>query len=736
MKRWLLLLLLILLLYPDAGAQRKKVGLVLSGGGAKGVAHIGVLKVLEMAGIPVDVIVGTSMGSIVGGLYAIGYNADQLDSLVRVQDWMFLLSDRVYRYDLPFVEKESDAKYLLSIPFNRKKGRPAGFIRGQNVNNLFADLTIGYHDSLDFMKLPIPFACVAADMFHRQEIILKAGNLATAMRASMSIPGAFTPVKMGDMVLVDGGILNNFPTDVARALGAEIVIGVDVQADLMAEDKLESVSGVIPQMINLLCMNKYEENVKLADLVICPNMKGYSAASFSPKSIDSLLMRGEMAASAQWDELVQLKEVIGVDRVVSEGFAGGGKTLVSRCPSGDPTNGIRVRHIYIRGVSDDEEKWVRRKIRIDEHSEITLDDIHLEITRLYGTKAFSGVTYRLLGNSPYDLELLLKVQPLNTMNLGFRFDSEEMAAILLNTTLNDRALHGSQVSLTARLSQNPYVKVEYSLDNTFLRRFNLAYMFQYNDINYYWKGKKRNSVTYRYHMAELGVSSYYFHKFKFQVGVRYEYFDYNSLLFAQEDEVMNVRPEGFFSYYGATHFETYDSRFYPNRGVSFRVGYSLYTDNLVTYDEGVPFSALFVNLAPVISVSDRLKMLPSVYGRVLIGNHLAYSYMNNVGGTVFGRYTSQQLPFLGINRVEMFDNSVLVGKVHLRQRMGRKHYLSLQGNYAWQDDHFFDLWGQKGIIGGGVGYSRDSRLGPIDVLFSFSDWSKKLEFYLNFGFHF
>lgn len=181
-------------------------------------AHIGVLQVLEKAGIPVDVIVGTSMGSIVGGLYAIGYTADQLDSLVRAQDWMFLLSDKVNRYDLPFGEKEYDAKYVLSFPFERGRRSPTGFIRGQNVYNLFTDLTIGYHDSLDFLKLPIPFACVAADVLNRQEVVMKAGNLVQAMRASMAIPGAFTPVIAGDRVLVDGGVLNNFPTDVARAL--------------------------------------------------------------------------------------------------------------------------------------------------------------------------------------------------------------------------------------------------------------------------------------------------------------------------------------------------------------------------------------------------------------------------------------------------------------------------------------------------------------------------------------
>ncbi len=723
--RYSIIFVLFLGLAVNVSAQRKKVGLVLSGGGAKGVAHIGVLQVLEKAGIPVDVIVGTSMGSIVGGLYAIGYTADQLDSLVRAQDWMFLLSDKVNRYDLSFSEKEYDAKYVLSFPFERGRRRPVGFIRGQNVYNLFTDLTIGHHDSLDFLKLPIPFACVAADVLNRQEVVMTDGNLVRAMRASMAIPGAFTPVMAGDRVLVDGGVLNNFPTDVARALGAEIVIGVDVQADLMAEDKLESVSGVIPQIINLLCMNKHEENVKLADLVIRPNVKGYSAASFSARAIDSLLTRGKVAALQDWGEIMRVKELIG-----------GQNEKVADQPAVYLPEEFDIRDIRVEGLTTKQEGWVRRKMRLRENSAVTLADIHREVAMLYGTKAFSAVSYRLLGKPPYDLVLELQAQPMSAVNVGFRFDTEEMAAILLNTTLNYKALRGSQVALTGRLSQNPYVKIEYSLENTFLRRFNLAYMFRYNDVNYYHKGEKMNNVTYRYHFGELGLSSLYFRNFKFQVGLRYEYFDYNSLLFANEEEIIDVRPEGFFSYYGLAQLDTYDRRFYPNRGISFLASYSIYTDNMGTYDGGAPFSALSLNFTPVIAVSDRLKMLPAVYGRVLIGNNPAYSYLNCMGGTVFGRYVAQQIPFLGINHVGVFENSLLVGRLELRQRAGRKHYFSLVGNYAMQDDIFFDIFGRKGIWGGGVGYSRDSYLGPIDLMFSLSDWNKKLEFYFNLGFYF
>lgn len=300
MKYFCFLIILVLLACPEGYAQRKKVGVVLSGGGAKGVAHIGVLKVLEEAGIPIDYISGTSMGAIVGGLYAVGYNAKALDSMVRVQNWPFLLSDRVYRYNLPFSEKEVNEKYLLSLSFSQKKGLsvPAGFVSGQNIYNLFSDLTIGYHDSISFRDLPIPFACVSADMVTGKEVVMSSGILPLAMRASMAIPGAFAPVVLDSMVLVDGGISNNFPVDVAKEMGAEITIGVDLSTGLKDAEGLNNIMGIVDQLTSFMGMVNYEKNKNAVDLYMNPDLKGYTAASFNREAIDTMILRGERIARA------------------------------------------------------------------------------------------------------------------------------------------------------------------------------------------------------------------------------------------------------------------------------------------------------------------------------------------------------------------------------------------------------------------------------------------------------
>lgn len=730
MRKILIWTVLLFFVCHWAEAGRKKVGLVLSGGGAKGVAHIGVLKVLEEAGIPIDYIAGTSMGSIVGGLYAVGYDAHRLDSLVRIQNWAFLLSDKVYRSDLPFSEKEKDEKYLLSVPMFQSKWiqMPVGFISGQNIYNLFSELTIGYHDSLSFLDLPIPFSCVAADLVNGKEVILNHGNLPLSMRASMAIPGVFAPVVMDSMMLVDGGIANNYPTDVMRSMGADIIIGVDVSAGLRTMKELNSVLDIVDQLSNFMGMTKYEENIKLTTLYIKPDIEPYSAASFDPAAIDTLIRRGEEAAWAKWDEIIKLKEKIGIAEDDE-----GEKQIKNEFLR---TDSLIIGRIYVEGLHQGEKKWVRKKIGLQEYSVVSMKDLHRAIAILYGTGAFSYVNYQLSGQNVYDLTLILKEKGMSSLNLGFRFDSEEMAAILLNTTIATRHLRGFQLSVTGRLSMNPYVKVEYSLGNTFLRKAGLSYMYKYNDIDLYQRGHKADNITFSYHEGELKFSDIYLQNCKFELGVRYEYFDFNSFLYAQPRDRIEVKPEGFLSYYGLAHYETYDQKYYPLRGISVKGEYNLYTSDGLHYKDGAPFSAVAGSLSGVIPVVSRFALLPSVYGRVLIGKDIPYAYMNCMGGMVTGRYFSQQLPFIGIHHIEMFDHSVLVGSLKLRYRVGRKSYITGAVNYAKQKDNFFDILSGDDIWGGGISYSYNTLIGPIDLWLDLSNWDKKLGVYFNLGYYF
>ena len=300
----------------STAVKRKKVGVVLSGGGAKGMAHIGVLKVLEKAGIPVDIVTGTSMGSIIGGLYAIGYNANSLDSMVRVQDWSYVITDKedLRNQSLSDRKKQNTYFFTTGMTIGKRDMNAGGIIKGKNLAELFNQLCVGFTDSLDFTRdLPIPFACVATDIITNDEVDFHSGRLPQAMRASMAIPAAFSPVRTGDKVLVDGGLKNNYPADIAREMGADVIIGVTVQGAPKVAEDMGGTMSIISQIVDVNCKNKVEENLAITDLHLQVDTKGYGSASFSPAAIDTLIRRGEELAMRHWDDITALKQLIGID---------------------------------------------------------------------------------------------------------------------------------------------------------------------------------------------------------------------------------------------------------------------------------------------------------------------------------------------------------------------------------------------------------------------------------------
>lgn len=736
MKKLLCFLLMLLVALPSLTAQRKKVGVVLGGGGAKGVAHIGVLKVLEEAGIPIDYVAGTSMGAIVGGLYAIGYTPAEIDTMVLEQDWTMLLSDRIKRSSLTFLEKENSERYILSLPFGKdKKDRVIqGMIKGQNLMNLFSNLTIGYHDSVDFRNFNIPFACVAVDAVDGKDYVFRKGSLPLAMRASMAIPAVFTPVRLDSMVLIDGGLNDNFPVDVAREMGADVIIGVDLgTSDLKTLDKLNSPGDVIGQIIALHGHDKYARNKEQTDLLLRPNMTSYNAASFSTVALDTLIRRGEQEAYAHWDEIIALKEKIGI----AEDSCPEEHGHVRKSYPALPTDSFYIRTISFVGTDPRDEKWLMKISGLRENSRITLHELHHAMSVLIGSNAYSNVDYMLTGEQQQNLVLTAQKKSVSSVNLGVRFDSEEVIGVLVNATFDHRARNHSKLGFTGRVGgKTSFARLDYAIERNPLRNLNLAYQFTYQDLDIYKKGDKTFNTSYTHHFAEFGYSDMNWLNFKFKLGLRYEYYDYNSFLYTGDNNQYEVKPEGFISYFAMAHLETFDKRYFPTKGVSLKADYFFYTDNFVSYNGHAPFSAVGLNFTSVIPVTSHFSILPSLYGRVLIGGNLAYPFLNAVGGEVEGRYVPQQLPFAGINRMEIFDNSVAVARLHFRQRIAGNNYISLIGNYAIHHDDFFHLLKGKNVWGGSLGYAYNSIAGPLSATFSMSNQNTSLQFYLNLGFSF
>ena len=309
--------------------SRPKVGLVLGGGGAKGAAQVGVLKVIEQAGIPVDYIAGTSIGAIVGGLYAAGYTAAELDTMFCQQEWLTLLTDR--RSDLsaePYTVKKG-ITYIFGFPVmgDLKNGDIGGFgiMRGEQVEQLI-DSMANARKCRYVEDLRTPFRCVAADFRSASEVVIKNGQLSKAVRASMAIPGIFKPVLRDGKVLVDGGMMNNLPVDVVREMGADIVIAIDLQQEEKHERRDDGDLDVVSGLADLLGIGgllrwvtqrpditKYVANVKQSDVYIHPPLPDMDASSFGNKNSLRMIKVGEDEAMKHWDELLKLKERLNND---------------------------------------------------------------------------------------------------------------------------------------------------------------------------------------------------------------------------------------------------------------------------------------------------------------------------------------------------------------------------------------------------------------------------------------
>ncbi len=444
----LFLILLIVTPFKTNAEERPKIGLVLSGGGAKGLAHIGVIKVIEEIGIPIDYVTGTSMGSIIGGLYATGYDAILLDSTVKNIDWANIFNDDLSLNDLSMDEKEDEGRYFVSIPIkNYGLAIPQGIINGQKLSKLLIDLTASVSDISDFTKLPRPFTCIATDIVSGKPVLLDKGYLPEALRASMSIPSIMTPVKIDDKLLVDGGITINFPVQEALNLGADIIIGVDVGAPLYKEEELTSLFRIMEQATSFTNDNTTKEARKMCDILITPDIQGISSASFDIP--EEIIKRGELAAMKQYAQLLELANSL---KKYKSDYKG---VTIPATP-----DSFLISSIKITGLSKVSEKLVIGKLNIVIGSTLARENLERSVDEVFSSRYFNRVIYRLVPDSAnIGTLLIIKVEEKipDKFRFGLHYDNELKTALLLNTTFRNVWINGSKFKIDARLSTNPEI---------------------------------------------------------------------------------------------------------------------------------------------------------------------------------------------------------------------------------------------------------------------------------------
>jgi len=450
---------------PDS--SRPRIGLALSGGSAKGLAHIGVIRVLEEFGVPIDVVTGTSMGALMGGLFASGYDGDELRDIVMNLDWSTLFSDRVERRFLGPDQRLATASVAFSFPIrNMRIGLPGGAIRGENIQRLLQRLTWPVVPIQDFTKLPTPFAAVTTDLATGEAVVLTSGRLSDAMRASMSLPGVFEPYAVDGRVLVDGGMVRNLPAQDARALGAEFLICSDVLGPPEPAEEIDDLVEVLTQSIDFLLELNTGPQRELCDILIRHDLEGLSPSDFG--ETERWIEIGEEGAQSH---AAELREVA----------IPGGSAESYRADVPLLSDSILINRVEIRGVENEKaERVVLRALALPPPARVGRQELDHAIARIYATGLFSNAGYRI-ETIPADTGLIVYVveEPRDGVGFGFRYDDRRNASLLFTGTLHNLLNYGSTLGVEVRLGEQ--LRVEAS----FLQGFGVTSPFgQRVDANY------------------------------------------------------------------------------------------------------------------------------------------------------------------------------------------------------------------------------------------------------------
>ncbi len=588
---------LVILAGAPHGEARPRIGLALSGGGAKGLAHIGVLKVLEEKRIPVDCITGTSMGAIVGGLYAIGYDAERLETIAKTIGWNDLFMDAVSRRNLSMLEKEEDGKYAGFLPIvNRGVVLPSGLIAGQKMLALLNRLTWPVHEISDFSRFPIPFRCIAADIATGEAVVLDGGHLATAIRASMAIPSAFTPVELKGRLLVDGGIVRNLPASDARDMGGEFIIGVDIKPrQKVAGESQWSIVHIINQAANLVNLTTIAEQRAQCDILISPELENYNLFSFN--AVDSLIRLGERAARlalASWDSLAATWPAF--------------EPAPKRSAFPAAARSVHVSSIEVEGLHHASRTLVEGRLMLDLRSGLTAEDIDAAAERVYGSGFFQRVSYRLEGGEPAArLVIEVKERSVDEMRVGLHYDTENETSLLFNITLRNRLGHGSRQLIEARLGRFLGFRAAHSIDMG--RNPGLAVGTEYRVQDWRMDAHENGRLAARYDMRLHEVNCRFealaSNSFSIGLGGFWRRIEKKPswLPVHQEWSDASYHYGGFAAFF---KMDNLDRLVYPYRGTRVRTEYRIVPD---AFNDGAVFRQFDAFAQTVLPVASRLAVL-------------------------------------------------------------------------------------------------------------------------------
>ena len=698
---------------------RPKVAVILSGGGAKGFAHIGVLKVLEEEGIPIDIIVGTSMGGIIGGLYSIGYCANDLQQMALSQNWTELLSDNISRMDLDRISMINRQRYVLTLPMSdgKKSSLQSGLIKGHNILNLFCGLTSGVPENAKFSEFPISFACIGTDLLTGEEVLLDDGFLPAAMYATMAIPGVFMPAEYNGHLLIDGGVVNNFPSDIAKRMGADIIIGVDVSAGTPPQDNI-TINTVMGQMISFFTFRKNSENRALCDLLICPDVGGYNMTSFHNSAIDSLINRGVISAT---HTIGKIREIISENKLHPEKIS---TELIAQ-------KEWAIQDISLSGKYSMPETSLRENLKLEIPGSYTYNDIVKSINSLYGTSNYKRVYFNLDGNkAKRNLNIILEESKSWEINVGLRINSRSATSIVLNSTRKDLSRALDVMSLTADISSSPRINI--LLESNKGSKYSLMIDGFYKSLRIQPDRNSSYNADFFYASAELFFPHKVSGSLTAGIGIKEDYINgqFNSMI---DGDLVTVEPQEFnTNFVGYISFDNLDDYYFPGHGSEVYSELSFAGDT--RFQDLYPI--LLIKMRNIIRLNNSFSLLINLYNRTLFSERTPGHLGNTIGGHDYELMLDRQLPFFGLPSFTPTKRFTCIATAGLRVNIEKRHFVTFYGNYLLHNNEFSHFSNYKTAWGGGLVYAYKSKIGPLEMMLGYSDKYKKPVISANIGYWF
>ncbi|GGE03560.1 patatin-like phospholipase family protein [Psychroflexus salis] len=725
--------------------DKLKVGVVLSGGGAKGLAHIGALQVIEEAGVQIDYIAGTSMGAIIGGLYAAGYSPKQLDSIFYATDFNKLIRDELPRNAKTYFERKEDEKYGLSLNFdNFKPSLPSGLSKGQNVYNFLAQLT-AHVETNEFKDLPIPFFCVATNLETGAEIIMDQGSLPLAISASGAIPSVFRPIQVEEELLTDGGVVNNFPVEELKKRGANFIIGVDVQDSLYTREKLKNGLDVMTQVSNFRMINAMKNKRELVDVFIRPDIKEFSVLDFDRG--EEIIKNGVFAAS---------KQIASLQKIAKQQK----HTTTYRKPI-HAKDSLTVNNINISGNTLYPRSYILGKIQLNENLQTSYKDFNNGLNNLSATQNFDRIHYQIekdeIGNTKLKLDVTeSKVKRL--LRFGVHYDDLYKSALLVNFTQKGLLFNNDIASIDFVLGDNFRYNFDYYIDKgkywsiglrSRFNRFenNVDFSFVQDVIGNTFEEFNVNKIQLlnQDFTNQIYVETLWLNQFQFGLGLEQKLLRAKTETILantedQEDELETVIEEfNLLSAFGYINFDTLDHGYYPTKGIRFYTDMHIYLTSILKSNTISQFSIVKGQIDYAFPIANRLSLKIGTEMGLRIGNETLAGLNFFLGG--FGnRPINNFRPFYGYDFISLSGNAYIKGSFDVFYNFYKEHYLIFSGNYANVGNDLFnstESWlTTPNFSGYALGYGLDTFIGPLDLKYSYSPEVDSFLWFISLGHRF